>query len=251
MSFSAYVWRWLVRAISGTFGAVSTLATFTSVLASIVVSFVPEAPPRLADVLLQVTVLFGVVLGCRLIAAPYWMHRDVEAHLRRLAQENETLRTPHASLTPLFRHERPFWIAPDRLYRVGVRNDGEAVAERVRVRFIDILPINPLDSDPLPSPIGRKGGGTDRVTINPGETDYFDLIQDVSVGDVPGFITQCGPRTLELYLEQASHVQFELDPATRYEFVLSVTAANAEPASVRFSVRHPLDGELEVVLADG
>lgn len=239
-----------MRAFSGTFGRVSTLATFAGVVAIMVASVVPAAPPLLTDLRLQVGLLLLAVLGWRLIAAPFWIHRDAERVLKQLEHENDVLRVRRAVLRPLFRRERPFWIREERRFRVGVLNDGEAAAENVKVHLVDILPTNPLGRDPLPSPIGRKGGGTERVTINPGAMDYFDMIQDVSVADSsPGFITTRGPRTVAVFLEQAGEIQFELDPDTRYEFVTSVSASNAaSPVEARLLVRHPRGGQLEVDL---
>ena len=246
-----YAWRWLARAFTGTFGVVSTLATFAGAAAIVVASLVPGVPPTLTDLRWQVGSLLLAVLGWRLVAAPYWLHRDLDRTRMRLERENEALRARTVILRPLFRREKPFWMPEERRFRVGILNEGTAAAENVQVHLVAILPTNPLPSDPLPSPIGHKGGGTDRVTINPGATGLFDLIHDVSVGSAPGLITARGPRTLQIYLEQAGELLFVLDPETRYEFVTRASAANASgPIEARFAVRHPRGGQLEVELLD-
>ena len=70
MGFHTYAWTCVRRAISGTFGIVSTLVTFVGVLAVATVSVVPAAPPRLTDLRLQVGLLLLVVVVWRLVAAP-------------------------------------------------------------------------------------------------------------------------------------------------------------------------------------
>ena len=163
-----------------------------------------------------------------------------------------------AELQMVFRHEPPTWIEEERRYRIGVHNSGDIAAENVEVKLNSIKPTNPLPVDVLPSRLGRKGGGTDNCRINPGATDYFDVLTRVrkehhrpnQSNSAIVVIGVSGPRTLELWTESHSGQNFELDPDTEYELAVEVFASNAQPLSRRFKLRHRLGSEVELELAE-
>ncbi|MCC7106240.1 MAG: hypothetical protein IT307_13945 [Chloroflexi bacterium] len=181
----------------------------------------------------------------------YTIYRQ-EREKQALARRVQGLVADRASLEIVHQRVFPMWWPERRWHRIGVQNTGEVLATNVEVKLLEMRPVSPLPENVLPARLIRKDGGTANCTVNPGSTEFFDVVSDESISsesDVIGFVTSRGPRTLALWTEPYPGQQFQLDPNVDYELVIVVTAANAlKPDTRIFRLRHPEGNQLEFSL---
>lgn len=165
---------------------------------------------------------FVVYTNARAVwAAEVAKRQEVEEELR-------SYRDARPSLRIVFEPRFPMWWPEECWLRVGVFNGGSAPAQNVEVRLEDMAP-NPLAFNVLPSLLGRKGGSTSSCQINPGNTEYFDVVKGL----------RDDKDTLALWTVEGSGQTFALggSPDHQSELLIRVTAGNADPAEERLTLQ--------------
>jgi hypothetical protein len=182
--------------------------------------------------------LFVVLVGVFVYehALMVWRNEAVyRAQLERQLAERDAAR---ATVRIVYRPVFPMWWAEQSWIRIGVRNENvTARARDVEVKLMTMTP-NRLPLNVLPAKLGWKddtSAGRDECAINPGQTEYFDLVR-AGVSNNPGLmrlwtVVQTGQ---EFVLSEHSDWSCDLE--------LSVSAENANPSSARFRLtRRALD----------
>lgn len=115
----------------------------------------------------QVKAFAFAIFFITVVIDKFLIHREIEA----LKDQRATI---HIVFEPVF----PMWWKEQGWFRLGVRNDGPAVADDVRVRLESISP-DPLNFNVLPCALGVKDAPPENIgitSIRPGVTEYFDLV---------------------------------------------------------------------------
>jgi hypothetical protein len=143
----------------------------------------------------------------------------------KLSAELDDLRSRRASLEIVFARKHPMWWEEQKWYRIGVLNRGPAAADEVEVRLEEMTP-NLLPFDVLPSLLGIKGSKTERCQINPGKTEYWDVVSQTDDG-------------VALWTREGKGQEFHPTNDSDYQtrLLIRVTSANAEPLKASFLLR--------------
>jgi hypothetical protein len=164
------------------------------------------------------------------------------AHIAEKNSRIATLEDKRAVLSMRYEQKHPYWFKSWG-YRIGLRNDGPALADHVEVRLVSVQPEHAFPSsvpNPLPSRLIEKGDSCERdhCVIRPKTEHYYDLLQATTE---PGLWLL---KTVEI-----PNTRISLIKGWEYEFRIEVRCNNqSDPVNERLVIKQLDDNRLDIEL---
>jgi hypothetical protein len=167
--------------------------------------------------------------------------------IAQLVGQIRMLEQTQANLQLVWRPEHPY-LWPAWGYRIGIRNEGPAMAENVEVVLRAISPEPWIALNMLPSRLGHKGGycNGDHCDINKNSEHHYDVLRDIT----PRGMTEkmvWGLQTVELL---DTEVIFKA--GVDYLFKIGITAKNYDNDVPNYlMIQQRAEGGLGISVVEG